>query len=429
MASHQIVDSPDVTPRRACRPSARIWWQCTAHGARSRGRLSVRGVKVRPVTTERSAVGKRGDAKARKERARESERKRRVAGSGGEPGEPGPERFGSALPQAPEPGGRQVRPDMSNVDWEALGAAYPNDVQGLRRAMYIMNIGDRTKRALEFMPWGLRPNPVHPGSRLASDDAAVTLEAESRLVSSTALYPTMNASENLVAAAQVISMAIVKGQMRTSAATALCRIAMESSAKTIWLIRATDTEERLRRCYGFIKGEYGRQDEFERFSTEALDARTDNRANADRAAFERLKARSAERRTRINDLSKELLQAPPGPLGLVSNSSEWMDENVPRTPDLELDRVVHPRDPRSFYSLSSGFVHGFKWLTAYVTPGDDSELLAITLDALGNALRMTECAVALYEAQAIGRRPDPHRVRNYPAGLADTVASLAPQYR
>ena len=303
-------------------------------------------------------MGKRGVAKARKERARESERKRRVAGPGLEPGEPGPEQFGITLPPPVGPGGRQVRPDMSGVDWEALRVAYPDGAHGLKRAMYIMNIGDRKKRALEFMPWGLRPNPVHPESRLARDDAAVTLEDEPNLVSSTALYPTMNASENLVAAAQVISMAVMKGYLRTSAATALCRIAMESSAKTIWLIRATDTEERLRRCYGFVKGEYGRQDEFERFSIEALDARSDERATADRAAFERRKARAAKRRARINDLPKSLLQVPPGPLVLIGESAAWMDENVPRTPDLEVDRVIHPRDPKSFYSLSSGFVHG-----------------------------------------------------------------------
>jgi hypothetical protein len=92
-------------------------------------------------------------------------------------------------------------------------------------------------------------------------------------------------------------------------------------------------------------------------------------------------------------------------------------------------QCVHPREAKSFYSLSSGFVHGFKWLTPYVDASDDSGLLQITLDALGNALRMTECAVALYEAQAIGPRPDPRRRRNYPTVLADTVAALAPSYR
>ncbi|MGU3502472.1 hypothetical protein [Mycobacterium sp. C31M] len=60
---------------------------------------------------------------------------------------------------------------------------------------------------------------------------------------------------------------------------------------------------------------------------------------------------------------------------------------------------------------------------------DDSGLLAVTLDAFGNALRMTEAAVSLFEAQSIGTQPDPKRLRNYPKGLADIVSDLAADYR
>ena len=85
-------------------------------------------------------MGKRGDGAARKRRAQESERQRRASNSGGEPG---PEQFGITLPPPAEPGGRPVRPDMSGVDWNALQAAYPDGAHGLRRAMYLANIGDR----------------------------------------------------------------------------------------------------------------------------------------------------------------------------------------------------------------------------------------------------------------------------------------------
>jgi len=57
---------------------------------------------------------------------------------------------------------------------------------------------------------------------------------------------------------------------------------------------------------------------------------------------------------------------------------------------------------------------------------DNSGLLEVTLDAFMNAIRMTEAAVALFEAQAIG--PDPGRVRNYPVGLDELVARLRPLY-
>ena len=56
-----------------------------------------------------------------------------------------------------------------------------------------------------------------------------------------------------------------------------------------------------------------------------------------------------------------------------------------------------PRGAKSFYSLGSGFVHGFKWARDYVD--SDVELLEMTVDAFGAALRMTECAVSLFEVQ------------------------------
>jgi hypothetical protein len=375
-------------------------------------------------------MGKQGDRKARKQRAQEREQHRRQA-SGNR--EPGPEAFGIKMPPPAAPGAPAQRPDYSETDWDALRAAYPRDAERVKRAMFIAFVGERAKQAKGFLAWGLRPNSFHPDSRFARDNAAVTLDDEPNLVSSTALYPTMNASEHLVAAAEVIALALTQGQMRTSALAALCRIAMESSAKTIWLIRETDTDERLRRCYGFIKGERGRQEQFEGLEAEALEARTDPLADAQRVKFEKHCERSAARHEQIQALPAEALTGPPGPLELVEGAEDWMDEHLPREPDPELGKVIHPRSAKSFYSLSSGFVHGFKWQAEYLFDSsgelDDSGLLEVTLDALGNAIRMTGCAVALHEAQSVGSRPDPRRVRNYPAGLADYVKDLSPLYQ
>ncbi|MEX3647511.1 hypothetical protein [Mycolicibacterium porcinum] len=374
-------------------------------------------------------MARRGDNKAAKQRRQEREKQRRQASADREPG---PETFGIKLPPPAAPGGPAPRPDLSGIDWEKLKATYPDGAHGLMRAMFLALIGERAKQAKRFLAWGLRPNPIHPGSRLAHDNASVTLEDEPALVSSTALYPVMNASEHLVAAAEVIAFALTQGQIRTSATAALCRIAMESSAKTIWLISETDTEERIRRCYGFLKAERGRQEEFEKLEAEALAARTDPLAEADRANFDMRRARVAARQAKIAALPAKSIIGPGGPLKLVEDAEAWMDEFLPRQPDPELDAVMHPRSAKSFYSLGSGFVHGFKWLMGYVLDDqklDDSPLLAITLDSFGNAIRMTESAVSLYEAQSIGPQPDPRRVRNYPAGLADAVASLAPLYR
>ncbi|WP_293023272.1 hypothetical protein, partial [Mycolicibacterium sp.] len=375
-------------------------------------------------------IAQRGERAAAKERARERERQRRRVCDGQESSA---EAFGIKIPPPAKPGDPAQRPDFTDVDWDALGRAYPRDVQRVKRAMYIAFVGDRAKQAHAFMEWGLRPNVPHPESRFARDNASVELEGEPNLVSSTALYPTMNASEHLVAAAEVMALALTKGQARTSAVAALCRIAMESSAKAIWLISDTDTDERLRRCYGFIRAERGWQCRFDQLEAEALSVRTDALADAQRVQSERRRERLERRQSLIEGLPDGALKNPPGPLDIVSDAAGWMDAHLPRKADPELDRVIHPLSATSFYSLGSGFVHGFKWMSDYVRDRshgelDDSGLLEVTLDAFGNAIRMTECAVSLFESQSIGPRADPKRVRNYPAGLAATVEQLAPRY-
>lgn len=376
-------------------------------------------------------MGQRANKRGAKQRAQKIKRQGPRTGEGLEPG---PEAFGIQMPAPAAPGAPRQRPDFSNVDWAALSSAHPHDAHRLRRAMYIAFVGERAKQAHAFMAWGLRPNLVHPQSRLARDNAAVSIEGEPSLISSTALYPTMNASEHLVAAAEVISLALTKGQTRTSAVAALCRVAIESSAKTIWLIRETETYERLRRCYGFIKSEQQWQEKFNKIEEDALDARTDALADDTRAQFEQRRARFAKRIAHIGALPPGDRTTPPGALDIVGEGERWIDEYLPRKPNPELDQVIHPRSAKSFYSLSSGFVHGFKWMSDYLfglpdDPPDDSGLLEVTLDAFGIAIRMTECAVSLFEAQAIGPRPDPRRVRNYPEGLTAAVARLAPRYK
>lgn len=368
-------------------------------------------------------MGKRGDRAEAKRRALEKEAQRRFASGGGAPG---PRAMGIRIPPPSPPGAPSERPDFSEVDWAAL---HPNDARKLKRAMMIVHITLRAKQANDFLDWGLRPHPTEPGSRLARDDDAATLDDEKILVSSTARWPSMNASENLVAASHVVSLALTKGQLRTSSVSVLCRTAMESAAKTIWLLGETDPDERLRRCYGFIEDERHWQDMFDKIEDETLTARTDELAEADRTEFERHRERFQKRLKLITDLPKDSRQAPPKFTKLVNDAADWADANLPRQPDPELDRVMYPRGAKSFYSLGSGFVHGFKWAIDYVDEGDDSALIEMTLDAFGAALRMTECAVILFEAQSLGPKPNPARTRNYPAGLADTIKDWAARYR
>jgi hypothetical protein len=254
-------------------------------------------------------MAKRADSKAAKQRRQEREKQRRQASAAREPG---PEAFGIKMPPPAVPGSPAQRPDFSEIDWDKLKATYPDGARGLMRAMFLALIGERARQAKDFLAWGLRPNPIHHENRLAHDNAAVTLDDEPNLVSPTALYPVMNASEHLVAAAEVIALALRQGQIRTSATAALCRIAMESSAKTIWLISEKHTEERIRRCYGFLKAERGRQEEFEKLEAEALAARTDPRAETDRANFDKRRARVAARQAKIAALPAGAITGPSG---------------------------------------------------------------------------------------------------------------------
>ncbi|WP_321180920.1 hypothetical protein [Mycobacterium sp. UM_WWY] len=153
-------------------------------------------------------MGKRSDRTAQKRRGQDRERQRRDVNANGQPG---PESFGIKVPSPSRPGQPPNRPDFSNVDWDALKAWNTHDADRLKRAMFLGFVGERAKRANDFMAWGLKPNPIHRDSRFARDNAAVTLDDEPGLISSTALYPTMNASEHLVAAAQVISFALTRG--------------------------------------------------------------------------------------------------------------------------------------------------------------------------------------------------------------------------
>ncbi|GAA1683567.1 hypothetical protein MMUR_22230 [Mycolicibacterium murale] len=368
-------------------------------------------------------MGKRSDRQKAKQVALSKEAQRRFLRGNGQPG---PRGLGIRLPPQGLPGAPAEKPDFSEVKW---GELHPNDAHRLKRAMMLAHIGLRAKEANDFLQWGLRPHPIEPESRLARDDKAVTLGDETNLVSSTARYPSMNASENLVAAAQVVAFAVTKGQLRTSAVSVLCRTAMESAAKTIWLIGDVDPEERRRRCLGFIEDEWKWQNHFDEIEKSTLALRTDELVETDRAEFETHREKFEKRRTLVTDLPKEDRRTPPKFTKLVNDAADWVDANRPRQPDPELDKVMHPRGAKSFYSLGSSFVHGLKWAIDYVEFGDDSDLIEMTLDAFGAALRMTECAVILFEAQSLGLKPNPARTRIYPAGLEETVKEWAERYR
>ena len=79
----------------------------------------------------------------------------------------------------------------------------------------------------------------------------------------------------------------------------------------------------------------------------------------------------------------------------------------------------------TFYSSGSSFVHGYKWMSDYIR--NDEDTLKLIADGFAAALIMTECAVALFEAQAT--HPARASIRkNYPDRLTATVEKWIPRY-
>lgn len=105
-------------------------------------------------------------------------------------------------------------------------------------------VDQRGKRARELYQWGLHPHHAEPGSPLADNAAfeeAYPLALSGGVgVTEEALFPMMNASENLNAAGILIEERPNNGNVLASSIMQLCRSAMESSAKTIWLLSSPD---------------------------------------------------------------------------------------------------------------------------------------------------------------------------------------------
>jgi hypothetical protein len=59
----------------------------------------------------------------------------------------------------------------------------------------------------------------------------------------------------------------------------------------------------------------------------------------------------------------------------------------------------------------------------------ETDLLRLTVTGFATAVIMTECAVALLEAQSINAARAGTRAQNYPAGIASTVASWSARYQ
>jgi hypothetical protein len=313
----------------------------------------------------------------------------------------------------------------------------------LQKAQIMLRITKRAVRTQRLGEWALL-RQVKPdgssrdpdvrrflpdnGSSLALDDAGFMPDLGERLVCSTARFPVMNACENLVGAAQVHATALSEKRIRTASVSTLCRSAIESSAKTIWLLSDTSREVRRAKCLGYIEKERSYQQVFDTIEEAILELRTDPAKATDQQDFLRHRARYERRLNAITSLPETSRIRPPRRFEkIVKASAEWIDANQPPHASDELSQLGMTLGAMSCYSFGSSFVHGFKWIDDYI--GGEDDLLRLTADGFAAALIMTESAVALFEAQAASEARVVVRRKNYPEWLVPTVDVWAPRYR
>lgn len=313
----------------------------------------------------------------------------------------------------------------------------------LRMAGLMWSNADRAARAWRLGEWALlhqvradgSSKPRDPsrfvpdqGSSLGLDDSYFVPELGENMVSSTARFPVMNAAECLVGASQAFGASLEQKRTSTLSTGILCRSAIENAAKTIWLLADSSRTVRRARCLGYTEREIGYQKGYIAAETRFLDARTDDGRDAARQVFAETEQRFRKRLNFLTSLPKSGRQRPPSDYEFfVRWAGDWIDKNPPRhVTDADGLRYGMSIGAERFYTVGSSFVHGYKWMTAYL--GTEEDVLAQLADSLAAAVVMTECAVALYEARATHPARGVLRCRNYPPYMESTVSLWRHRY-
>lgn len=292
----------------------------------------------------------------------------------------------------------------------------------LKLAERLLRIGGRAARAHELHTWGLNPQDTDPGSSLTLDDEGFMLEFDGHVIRDHAFWPVATATDNLATAAQVFTAATQSRQLHAASVMTLCRSALETSARTIWLLSDTDPEVRRSRCVAVMAKEMEERKWFDINEGQYLKSGQIS-APAEQAA--KFDAHLAEQ-TRLRDIAKAARTEPaPGFTKTIEKASEWIDANVPAHDSGELAMNGMSVGAKRFYSLGSSFVHGYKWAVDYAR---DGHLFSMLADGFAASVNMTECAIALIEAQAQRPNGKTDREYHYPKTLAPTVREWSKLY-
>lgn len=260
-------------------------------------------------------------------------------------------------------------------------------------------VDQRSRRARELRQWGLHPHHAERGSSLAADDAAFEAAFPLALsggvgVTEEVLFPMMSATESLYAVGLLIERRGASGDVYAMPVMQLCRSAMESSARAIWILSPPSREVRRDRALSALIEQLEQQKRF-------LKIEAENQTNGlTKPNPPQVAQMNRTHRQKQADLVQRLKDTYPVPkldsfTTTIRISAQWVDSHLPAHDTGELSANKLEGGARAFYSWGSSFVHGYKWAADYV-PG--VKLFPMIADSLGAAVFMTECAVSLYEA-------------------------------
>ncbi|MFD6056837.1 hypothetical protein [Rhodococcus wratislaviensis] len=286
----------------------------------------------------------------------------------------------------------------------------------------IGRITARAQRASELHDWGLHPQAADTGSSLALDDDEFMPEQGGGLIQRAAMWPINSATDNVSSAGNIFRELEQTRQLRASSVMSLCRSALESSARAIWLLSDTERAVRRKRCVGITLAEMKQQTMFNGNEIENHRNGTvelpDGQADAFRRGHRSLLAEY--------EALQETEHQPVRPFGkTIELAGQWVEEHMPPHDSGELAKNGLAAGSKRVYSLSSGVIHGYQWIVDY---GRNGDLFAMLADSFAAAVNMTECAIALYEAQAQRRNGRTDRKYHYPKRLAPTVREWSKLY-
>lgn len=284
-------------------------------------------------------------------------------------------------------------------------------------------IDQRGKRARELRQWGLHPHHAELGSPLAADDAAFEVAYPLALsggvgVTEESLFPMMSASENLNAVGLLIEHRGDRGDINAMPVMQLCRSAMESSARTIWILGHPERETRRDRALSVLVEQLEQQKRFVSISEEGL-------AKGPNPLPPKMAAENAAHQKNLEDLVKSLrdtytVSKPDSFTKTITVAAQWVDNHIPVHDTGEIAENGLEAGAKATYSWGSSFVHGYKWSVDYF-PG--VKLFGMIADSVATAIFMTECAVALYEAACRGPSGQGQEKSCVPRRLEPTIAA------